>query len=198
MSPVSRQLNFPDDGFSLGKTLLSNNELSNNKKQKREEIKPEHPRNQFEEAKENLYKPDKYNSFFKNYNSNDINKRINLIKNNSFNPSFDIANMINIFYDQCVKYVKLVFILRIFINTYRLVDLALLHKYVNKCIDQIKIVEFLYHEIYKLIDYYQIDVDDDTIIPFNRNYDYVKNMEFCFTNIKSSFIKIYFEHSNQH
>ena len=67
MSPPIIQLNFPGDGFSLGTPLLSNKELSNNKKPKLQEDKNLKKKSQFDEAVENLYKPKKYNNFFQKH-----------------------------------------------------------------------------------------------------------------------------------
>ena len=114
--------------FSLGSTLLSNKELSNNKKPKLQEQKTLKRKSQFDEAIENLYKPKNTIVSFKNKIINDIHERLEKMNINSINHSFDVENLINIFYDQCVKYVKFVFILRAFMHTSKSIDLVLLQK----------------------------------------------------------------------
>ena len=198
MSPPIKQLNFPGDGFSLGSPLLSNKELSNNKKPKLQEEKTLKKKSQFDEAVENLYKPKKYNSFFQKQDHAEIQERLEKMNINSINHSFDVENLINIFYDQCVKYVKFVFILRAFMHTSKSIDLILLQKYIKKCEEQLMMVESLYENIDKFIIRFQVEIDENKITPVNRNYTYVKNMEYCFQNIKSRFLTLYFQHSNQH
>lgn len=193
MSPPIKQLNFPGDGFSLESPLLTNN-----KKPKLQEEKILRKKSQFDEAVENLYKPTKYNSFFQKHDHTEIHKRLENMNIKSINHSFDVDNLINIFYDQCVKYVKFVFILRVFMYTSKSVDLVLLKKYIKKCEEQLIMVESLYENIDKFIIQFQVEISENKITPVNRNYTYVKNMEYCFQNIKSKFLTLYFQHSNQH